>query len=71
MSDKKKWVEIAEKELRGKPLDGLTWNTLEDIAVKPIYTAEDTEGLAHMGTIPGAEPFVRGPKATMLSLIHI
>ncbi|MBW4983008.1 methylmalonyl-CoA mutase [Mameliella sp. CS4] len=59
------WRETAEKELRGRPLDDLTWNTLEGIAVKPLYTAADTEGLPHMGTLPGAEPFTRGVKATM------
>ena len=35
------WREIAEKELRGKPLDDLTWKTLEDIEVKPLYTEDD------------------------------
>jgi methylmalonyl-CoA mutase len=59
------WRETAEKELRGRPLDDLTWNTLEGIAVKPLYTAADIEALPHMGTLPGAEPFTRGVKATM------
>ncbi|MCR9273669.1 MULTISPECIES: methylmalonyl-CoA mutase [Mameliella] len=59
------WRETAEKELRGRPLDDLTWNTLEGIAVKPLYTSADIEGLPHMGTLPGAEPFTRGVKATM------
>jgi hypothetical protein len=31
------WAELAEKQLRGKPLDGLTWETPEDIEVKPLY----------------------------------
>ena len=65
MTDKKTWEEIAAKELRGKPLDALTWDTLEGIKVKPLYTAEDTAGLAHMGGVPGAAPFTRGVKATM------
>ena len=65
MTDKKTWEEIAVKELRGKPLDALTWDTLEGIKVKPLYTAEDTAGLAHMGGVPGAAPFTRGVKATM------
>ncbi|WP_425073092.1 methylmalonyl-CoA mutase [Sagittula sp. S175] len=59
------WRKTAEKELRGKPVDSLTWDTLEGIPVKPLYTAADTEGLAHMGTLPGQEPFTRGVKATM------
>ncbi|SIT83207.1 methylmalonyl-CoA mutase [Yoonia rosea] len=65
MSDKKKWEEIARKELRGKPLEGLTWDTLEGIPVQPLYTAEDVDGLPHMGGIPGQAPFTRGVKATM------
>ncbi|MFK7941059.1 MAG: methylmalonyl-CoA mutase [Roseovarius sp.] len=59
------WRKLAEKELRGRPLDDLTWNTLEDIAVKPLYTADDLEGLDHLDGTPGQEPFTRGVKATM------
>jgi len=59
------WRALAEKELRGKPLDALTWETLEGIKVKPLYTAEDVEGLPHMGSLPGFGPFTRGVKATM------
>ncbi len=65
MSDKKTWEEIARKELRGKPLEALTWDTLEGIPVQPLYTADDTDGLPHMGGIPGQAPFTRGVKATM------
>jgi methylmalonyl-CoA mutase len=43
----------------------LAWDTLEGIRVKPLYTEADTEGLPHMGTAPGFEPFTRGVKATM------
>ncbi|QYX55547.1 methylmalonyl-CoA mutase [Roseovarius sp. SCSIO 43702] len=59
------WRKIAEKELRGRSLDDLTWHTLEGIAVKPLYTDEDLEGVDHLGTIPGQAPFTRGVKATM------
>ncbi len=65
MTDKKTWEEIATKELRGKPLDALTWDTLEGIPVKPLYTADDTADLPHMGGIPGQSPYTRGVKATM------
>ncbi len=66
MSDKlETWKTLAEKELRGKPVETLTWDTLEGIKVKPLYTEADTEGLAHMGSVPGAAPFTRGVKATM------
>ena len=60
-----KWRSLAEAELRGRPLDDLTWQTLEGIPVKPVYTEADTEALDHLGTIPGMAPFTRGVKATM------
>jgi methylmalonyl-CoA mutase len=66
MTDRKtRWDTIAAKELRGKPVDSLTWNTLEGIPVKPVYTADDLVGLDHLDSIPGEAPFTRGVKATM------
>ncbi|QPH55136.1 methylmalonyl-CoA mutase [Pontivivens ytuae] len=59
------WKALAEKELRGRPLDDLTWHTAEGIDVKPLYSEADLEGLEHLGTVPGHAPFVRGPRATM------
>ncbi|MEZ5771725.1 MAG: methylmalonyl-CoA mutase [Defluviimonas denitrificans] len=59
------WRALAEKELRGRTPEDLTWETLEGIAVKPLYTAADTEGLPQMGEVPGVAPFTRGPRATM------
>ena len=59
------WKIQAEKELRGRPLDALTWSTPEGIAVKPLYTKEDTAGLEQCESLPGFDPFLRGPKATM------
>jgi len=57
------WSEIAVKELRGKDLESLTWNTPEGIAVKPVYSKEDAEGIPP--ELPGVFPYTRGPKATM------
>ncbi len=59
------WRAIAEAELRGRPVDDLTWTTLEGIDVKPLYTEDDLETVDHLGTVPGAAPFTRGVKATM------
>ncbi|MEO1283817.1 MAG: methylmalonyl-CoA mutase [Pseudomonadota bacterium] len=64
-SKTEEWNKIAEAELRGRALDDLTWNTLEGIDVKPLYTQDDTAELDHLGTIPGKAPFTRGVKATM------
>ncbi|MCF3974642.1 methylmalonyl-CoA mutase [Paracoccus salsus] len=59
------WRKLAEKELKGRDPDSLTWETLEGIPVKPLYTEQDTAGLDHMGSLPGLVPFTRGPRATM------
>ncbi len=61
----KTWRDLASAELRGRPLEDLTWDTLEGIQVKPLYTAEDVADLPQMGEIPGVGPFTRGVKATM------
>jgi methylmalonyl-CoA mutase len=59
------WRSLASKECKGQSPEELAWNTPEGIAVKPLYTAEDLEGLAHLDSLPGLAPFVRGPRATM------
>ena len=59
------WQKIAATELRDRDPADLTWNTLEGIAVDPIYTADDLQGLTHLEGLPGQEPFTRGVKATM------
>jgi methylmalonyl-CoA mutase len=63
--DKQKWTDLATKQLRGKSLESLDWETPEGIRVKPLYTAEDLEGMEHVNTLPGLEPYVRGPMSTM------
>ncbi|QFT63486.1 methylmalonyl-CoA mutase [Roseivivax sp. THAF30] len=59
------WRALAEKELKGKSPDSLVWKTLEGLDIKPLYTEADVEGLEHLGSLPGFEPFTRGVKATM------
>ena len=59
------WSQAAAKELGGQPAESLAWNTPEGIAVKPLYTAADLEGLAHLDGLPGFAPYGRGPRATM------
>jgi methylmalonyl-CoA mutase len=63
--DKQKWVDLATKQLRGKPLENLDWDSPEGIKIKPLYTAEDVDGMPHVNTMPGFAPYVRGPMATM------
>jgi methylmalonyl-CoA mutase len=63
--DLQQWKALATKQLRGKALDELDWDTPEGIQVHPLYTAEDLEGMPHVNTLPGFAPYVRGPMATM------
>ncbi|MBM7770116.1 methylmalonyl-CoA mutase [Actinokineospora baliensis] len=55
----------ALREHTGKDADALTWETPEGIAVKPVYTGEDTAGLDFLRTYPGIPPYLRGPYPTM------
>ncbi|GAA4428451.1 methylmalonyl-CoA mutase [Actinokineospora soli] len=55
----------ALHEATGKGADALSWETPEGIAVKPVYTADDTAGLDFLDTYPGIAPFLRGPYPTM------
>ncbi|HZS82971.1 MAG TPA: methylmalonyl-CoA mutase [Stellaceae bacterium] len=59
------WRALAAKELGGRSVDDLTWQTPEGIAVKPLYTEADLEGLELAGAFPGFPPYLRGPRATM------
>ena len=63
--DLQKWKDLATKQLRGKALEELAWDTPEGIRVNPLYTAQDLEGMPHVNTLPGFAPYVRGPMATM------
>jgi len=60
-----KWIETAEKQMKGKSIETLEWMTPEGIKVRPLYTAEDLEGIESANTLPGMAPYVRGPMATM------
>ncbi|SEG80702.1 heterodimeric methylmalonyl-CoA mutase large subunit precursor [Actinacidiphila yanglinensis] len=55
----------AVKETTGSSEGDLAWETPEGIAVKPLYTARDLEGLDFLGTYPGMAPYLRGPYPTM------
>ena len=58
------WGSLAAKELKGADPATLTWQTPEGIAVKPLYTAADLEGLGDRGAARLAA-LLRGPRATM------
>ncbi len=65
MTDRNAWEAAASKDLRGRSLDELVRTTPDGLRVKPLYTAEDLEGLEATDTLPGFFPFLRGPRATM------
>ncbi len=59
------WRELVAQQLEGKDLEALRTTTPEGIALKPLYTREDLSKLPFADTMPGFEPFIRGPQATM------
>jgi methylmalonyl-CoA mutase len=59
------WKTLARAELRGGDPDALVTETPDGIRIRPLYTQGDLEALEHVDTLPGAFPFLRGPRATM------
>ena len=59
------WRVEAEKQLKGRSVDSLKVTTAEGIDLKALYTAADLAGLENTDTMPGLEPYIRGPQATM------
>ena len=66
--DVEDWKKAAAKSAPGGNADELAWNTPEGIEVKALYTAADTANLPFTDTLPGFEPFVRGPQASMYAV---
>ena len=62
------WEKAALKSVKDGSLDKLNWLTPDGITVKPLYTAADLKDLPHADTLPGFEPFIRGPQATMYAV---
>ncbi|MDI9350019.1 MAG: methylmalonyl-CoA mutase [Candidatus Symbiobacter sp.] len=63
-----KWQELAEAEAKSLRQNLLPTPTPEGLAIKPLYTAADLDGIDHLDNLPGLAPFVRGPRATMYRL---
>ncbi len=59
------WQELARREARGRSPDDLARETIEGIRIKPLYTSADLAESGHVETLPGLDPFTRGPRATM------
>jgi len=62
------WEKAASRFAPENKVENLAWKTPEGVDVKPLYTRRDVEGLPYADTLPGFEPFVRGPQATMYAV---
>ena len=62
------WKKSAQKSAPNGNLEKLGWNTPDGIHIKALYTAADTQDLNYTNTLPGFEPYLRGPQATMYSV---
>jgi len=58
------WQKKVE-QATGMSIDDWAWKTMEQLEVKPLYTAADSAQLEHVGYAAGLPPFLRGPYATM------
>ncbi|MGB9496055.1 MAG: methylmalonyl-CoA mutase [Azonexus sp.] len=62
------WEKAAAKHSPGGDAKNLNWITPEGLAVKPLYTKADVDGLEFADTLPGFAPYLRGPQPTMYSV---
>ena len=62
------WKKSAQKSAPNGEPEKLGWNTPDGIHIKALYTSADTQGLNYTDTLPGFEPYLRGPQATMYSV---
>ena len=62
------WKSSAQKSAPNGNPEELGWNTPDGIHIKALYTAADTQDLNYTDTLPGFEPYIRGPQATMYSV---
>ena len=58
------WRALAERELRGRPVEELCVRSPDGITVKPVYGPHDVPPGAG-DEVPGVAPFTRGVRATM------
>jgi methylmalonyl-CoA mutase len=62
--DRARWQQGFEQET-GRPWQQMTWESLEKIAIKPLYQAADLAVCEHLDFLSGIPPFLRGPYPTM------
>ena len=59
------WESLVGRELKGRTVADLAWQTPEGIPVQPLYTPADLEQLDGTESWPGFPPYLRGPRASM------
>jgi len=59
------WAKAAAKAAPEGDVAKLNWQTPEGLTVKALYTKADTANLPYADTLPGFEPYLRGPQPTM------
>lgn len=57
------WVTAARASLPGVPLASLSKTSYEGIEIDPLISADDSSPLAHLNSLPGQAPFLRGTTA--------
>ena len=62
------WEKLAAKQAPGGDVAKLAWSTPEGLEVKALYTKRDVAGLPFTDTLPGLDPFLRGPQPTMYAV---
>ena len=61
------WKKKFEAETKTSSADDFLISTDEDIGIKPLYIKDDIKNLnfVDVGSLPGHNPYTRGPKASM------
>ena len=67
-SNQDAWRKSASQSAPNGDVDGLGWDTPDGIHLKALYTQDDLTGLPYTNSLPGFEPYLRGPQATMYSV---
>ena len=61
------WQAQLERET-GRQAADFVWETLEQIDVQPLYTAENAADAAQFGYAAGLPPYLRGPYPAMYAV---
>ncbi len=56
------WIEIIQKDLKGKDIKKLVRKTIDSLEFEPFYRKENTENLPTTNLLPNNFPFIRGYK---------